>query len=152
MAVTLFVSNCLRCNHEGSRRFRNRQRRRNRRARVFAVPRHHWSLLGGSGNRKATDCYSYDGRWVSVMYAGPERRLRPRPVSRFQRLMDISFHHARKVERTSTNVLPLVDSTFLFLTSAEEERTLVLESEAPNASRSRGLQGLRERDTQQSAE
>ena len=84
-------------------------------------------------------------------YAGPERRQRPRPVSRFQRLMDISFHHARKVERTSTNV-PLIDSTFLFLTSAEEERTLVLESEAPNAGRLRGLQGLRERDTQQSAE
>ena len=77
-------------------------------------------------------------------YVGPERRERPRPMSRFQQLMDLAFHHARKVERTSTEV-PLIDSTSLFLTSAEEERILVVESEAPNASRPSDLQGLRER-------
>jgi hypothetical protein len=31
-------------------------------------------------------------------YTGPERRLRPRPVSTFQRLMDVSFQAARKLE------------------------------------------------------
>jgi hypothetical protein len=39
-------------------------------------------------------------------YSGPERRLRPRPVSTFQRLMDISFNAARKLESTGTKVPP----------------------------------------------
>ena len=40
-------------------------------------------------------------------YTGPERRLKPRPTSRFQRLLDIAFSHARKLEAQ-----PLVLKTF----------------------------------------
>lgn len=79
-------------------------------------------------------------------YVGRERREKPRPVSRFQRLMDIAFHHARRVERTSTEV-PLVDSMFLFLTPEPDSGIVVVESEAPNASRPSDLQRLRKRNS-----
>jgi hypothetical protein len=32
-------------------------------------------------------------------YQGPERRLKPRPDSRFQKLLDVSFEAARKLEQ-----------------------------------------------------
>jgi hypothetical protein len=37
---------------------------------------------------------------MTTKYTGPDRRKRPRPVSTFQKLLDISFQHARKLEST----------------------------------------------------
>lgn len=33
-----------------------------------------------------------------VEHLGPERRVHPRPVSSYQKLLDIAFEHARKIE------------------------------------------------------
>ena len=58
------------------------------------------------------------------MYTGPERRRVKRPNSSWQRLLDITFAAARKIEAPSTEVP---------LTKEEVFGKLALESEAADA-------------------